>query len=324
MVRGRPGSAGALIQVSILLAMLGGWADAHAQAWLPFKGEGTLDVSYSRFHGGDHLYSSDAIDGTTSRGYTAEGNRWYLGDTTSHTVQAVVDYAFADRWAGTVGLAYVATKYVGSAPVNLEVDDGDVHATIQDAGFQLRYALLLHPVAITPEVGYGLPMADYVSHGHAAQGLGFAEWRVGLSVGQPLGSWLPRTHLHGRLTHSVGERQNDRRIRRTLFDFEVGHRPWSSVGLRFLGSFLDTAGGQDWLDADSSIHGSGEGFVGTAFSASSYVRLGGGIGYSPHHRLSLNATYISTVWGENIEDGDFLLLGASWAFRTPLSPDWGW
>lgn len=313
-----------VVPAAALVVWLGAATTVRAQAWLPFAGEGSLTVSYAYFRGGDHLYSSDAIDGMITRGYVARGNRWYLGDTTSHTVRAVVDYSFADRWAATIGLAWIATQYVGRAPVNLEVDDADVHGTLQDAGFGVRYALLLQPIAVAPEVGYGLPLTDYVSHGHAAQGLGFHEWRGGLSVGVPLHRWLPRTYVHGRLTHSVGERTEDHRIRRTLFDFEAGHRLWSVVGLRFLGSWLDTTGGQDWLDVDGSIHGSGPGLIGTAFSASSWIRLGGGITYGVFGRLGFSATYLSTVWGENIEDGDFFLFGATWTFRTPLSPDWGW
>lgn len=300
------------------LLTLGGLQDSAAQAWVNLPGHGSLTTSYTYFRGGDHLYSRN-IDGAYSRGYTAKGNRWFLGRTTTHTATIRVDYGLVRRAGVSADLSHVTGLYEGRAPINVAIDDGDYHGSLQDARIQFRYLLFSHPVVITPFIAYSIPTTEYPDHGHAALGLGFNEWQFGVFAGRSLAPFVSRSYVHLGVLQSMGEALNGHHLARTSIDTEVGHSVGKSLTLRASASFLDSSGGEDWLDPAGSIHDPGPYRLGTAFSDSRYLRFGLGTSMSSIGGIEISVDYVTTLSGQNIEDGDFLTLTTSWAFSTPFA-----
>lgn len=299
-----------------------------AQAWLPDKGEGTVELQYINFQGGDHLFSTDALDGQTSRGYTAEGSHWYLGDTVGHTALLLVDYSLHARFAFSANIAWVTSKYEGHSPVNLDVDDGNYHSTWQDFGFNFRGVALDREVVITPFVGLGTPVQKYPISGHTVAGRGLREFRFGTNIGWIMDSVLPAAYLHGSFTYGLAEKVDDVRLSRVNIDLEAGYLV-RSFAFRAMGGWQNTLWGIDWVSGDPNdpqVHGEGATSFTNQLSASRFARLGLGLSYSFLDAFALSTSLFYTVWGENIEQGTFLVAGLNWNFQTKWAPvveDWG-
>ncbi len=291
---------------------------AAAQAWLPGRGEASLSITYSYFDGNDHLFSTDRIDGVTTVGYTAEGTHWYLGDTQAHTWTSSAEYAWADRWATTVSLGFVNSRYVGNDPVNLDLDDGAWHTSLEDARIVTRYALAEEPFAVAALLGLSIPTHDYATSGHSAPGDGLAELQAGAALGRvwpDLGNGLFASLA---ATYGVTEDAGTGRLNRLRAEFTSGYFVFPGVDFRLIGTFLDTFGGEDWVSDDPTVpveHGSGAVTLDAAGSAARAIRLGGGVGFPIAGALTGSAAIITTVWGENLDDADFLVAGLTWGLR---------
>ena len=137
----------------------------HAQAWLSPQGDGTVSVLYQ--YNIDRLHSFG--DGQTKdRGHT------YFQAAVLNT-----DFSITDRLAISIGLPYIAGKYVGSSPhllvrgepdTAVAVDNGDYHGGFQDFRLNVRYALTRHALKIAPLFQATLPSHDYPNFGHASIG----------------------------------------------------------------------------------------------------------------------------------------------------------
>src|SRR6476659_8281329 len=124
---------------------------AHAQAWLPAKGEGTVSVLFSN----------------------ALSTKHYLPNIAS------------DRMAVTVGLPMVTSRYRGAFPHQpITLDDGNWHTSAQDLRLGVRYNLARGPMQITPFIGSSLPANDYQYYAHAAPGRQLKEMVGGVSAGR--------------------------------------------------------------------------------------------------------------------------------------------
>ena len=149
------------------------WPPAgYAQATLPAPGTAQIALSYQYFSGGDHLFSTDIIDGQSTRGYVADGRRWDLGNTQTQTVHAAVDVGLHRRLAVTLGAAFVAATYDGRSPVDFEVDNGDWHGNVQDARVRARTPFVIGSNLLTPYAEVQFALTDYPVTGHAAPGRG--------------------------------------------------------------------------------------------------------------------------------------------------------
>ena len=167
----RPRQAVVLATFFLAAEVGGGGERAHAQAFVPPPGEASLSVSYTRFEGGDHLYDGDVSYST--RGYVCEGRSCFIGTEQSNTFTGSLDLGIRDRFAVSGVVSHVGARYVGNAPDNVNIDDGEWRSSFQDAYVQLRFqALRRYPLVVTPFLGYRFPLTGYPTDGHAARGRG--------------------------------------------------------------------------------------------------------------------------------------------------------
>ncbi len=275
-----------------------------AQAGTPWKGEGALSFVYQYTKGGDHLFSTDIIDGFTTRGYTAEGNRWYLGDTFAHTIIGGIDYGIIDRLALTVEIAYVSSKYEGNAPLRIEVDDGEWHGSFQDARIQLRGMVVTHPFLLTPFVSYGFPTNGYFTEGHSAIGRGLNEFQFGTFFLTGFGGVLPGAYLQASISYGILEDVADLNLARPRFAGAVSYSFSHLFSGTVTGSYFNTKGGLEWVSDDpTEIIGHDEVFSAllNQVVASRMATLGVGLAYSPWSTIGIFANLSSAIWGENVE-----------------------
>ena len=169
-----------------------------AQAWLSPQGDGTVSILYQ--------YNIDRLH-TFSDGRTKDRGHTYF--------QAVVlntDFSITDRLAVSVGLPYIAGKYVGPFPhllvrgkpsTAIAVDNGDYQGGFQDFRLNVRYALTQHDLKITPFFQATIPSHAYPSFGHAAIGFNESEYRVGVNVGRRLNPILPKAFVQGQYSFGM-------------------------------------------------------------------------------------------------------------------------
>ena len=174
-------SLGVVLPVSLL-----------AQAWLSPQGDGTVSTLYQ--------YQADRLH-SFSDGRTKDRGHVYI-----QAVLLNTDYSITDRLAVSVGLPYIAGKYVGSSPhllvrgdpsTAVAVDNGDYHSGFQDIRLNVRYALTQRALKITPLFQAIVPSHDYPSFGHASIGFNETEYRVGVNVGRRLDPILPKAYVQG-------------------------------------------------------------------------------------------------------------------------------
>jgi hypothetical protein len=308
---------------AVTLTALFSAPSVKAQAWLQPKGEGAFSLTYSHFDGGDHLFSTDAIDGLTSRGYEARGNRWFLGDTFSHNLQLELDYSISNQLAVTTGLAFVRAKYEGNAPVNTDIDNGLYHGGVQDFSVKVRAAVIERIIAVTPFVALSVPMKSYESYGHSAIGRHLYEIRSGIFLG-----WAPSNILRGSFAQAQFmygwlEAVGNVRVKHAALDVEAGYYVSRRISVSALISNQRTYGGHEWISGDPTQpggHGSGTGVgLDIATSAARFTRLGWSTSYAVRSDLGLYGSYVTTVWGQNVDDANFVVLGITYNFRTPWS-----
>jgi len=163
-----------------------------AQAWLSPQGDGTVSTLYQ--------YQIDRLH-SFSDGRTKDRGHVYIQALLLNT-----DYSITDRLAVSVGLPYIAGKYVGANPhllirgdssTAVAVDDGNYNGGFQDFRVNVRYALTHHALKITPLFQATIPSHDYPSFGHAAIGFNETEYRVGVNVGRRLDPILPKAYVQG-------------------------------------------------------------------------------------------------------------------------------
>jgi hypothetical protein len=306
---------------SLLLILLP--ATALGQATTSEKGAGVVTLQYIHFSSGDHLFSTDAIDGETSRGYTAEGNRWYLGDTTAHTLLLYFDYGIRDRLGVSGTMAMVSSKYEGRAPVNRDIDDGEYHPTWQDFGIDLRYMLLTQPLMATVSGGIGSPLTSYPDVGHTAVGRNLTEVRAALFLAKDI---TPRFPIYSSLIYGVSEELDGINLQRLTVNLGTGYLVRRELYTEIFGAYQDALNGEDWISEDPSnpvVHGDpSTGYKG-ALTGARLLNIGTSISVDTPLRTNLALTVSTTVWGENVEDGIYAGIAASWRFGGKSEKDWG-
>src|ERR1700681_1145649 len=163
-----------------------------SQAWLSPKGDGVVTALYQNDIERLHSFS----DGRTKdRGHTSLDG-----------IFINTDLSLTDKLAVSVGMPFIAGKYVGPFPhllvrgdptTAVALDDGKYHAGFQDFRFNVRYALSQRDLKVAPFFQATLPSHSYATLGHAAAGFDESEYRVGVSVGRRLNPILPKAFVQG-------------------------------------------------------------------------------------------------------------------------------
>ena len=103
-----------------------------AQAWLPGAGQGTISVIYQNMQVRDHL--------------AASGLRVPVGTITSNNLLLDVSYGLTDKFAVSLSLPYIASRYNGPFPHPYDkdggapytrFDNGGYHGALQDSGTEV-------------------------------------------------------------------------------------------------------------------------------------------------------------------------------------------
>lgn len=182
----RAASAGATKKHVLLAAMAcAAVTSAHAQAWVPGGGHGSMWTSYEQKQslqlGGLNGHVGVNVD---------------FGQVIDRTWSLNLDYGLTDRWALSIGLPYESNRYRGDDPHDPRtlpfpndqrfLDDGRFHGGWADPSVGLRFQWLTRPFLVTPFIAWSHPSHTYTFFAHSA--IGGDQWAV--QFGVYAGGWL--------------------------------------------------------------------------------------------------------------------------------------
>jgi hypothetical protein len=215
----------AALCVSVVLAVSA--SPASAQAYVPEQGEGSVSLLYVDTFVKTHYLTTTPYD---------------MGQIRSHTLLVDMTYGLTDKVAISIGIPWVASKYMGTGVVDIPnhivsiphpqplfnvvnpLDDGAYHSTLQDFRFNVRYNMVKgRGLAITPFVGSINPSHEYQTFAHAAPGRDLNELRVGVSAAKMLDELVPGLFVQGSYTYGITQQVLDIAHNRSIVDLEAGY-----------------------------------------------------------------------------------------------------
>jgi hypothetical protein len=223
-------------------------AAAHAQAWLPPKGEATFTLGLGRSFADQHTDD----DGNNLTLPTGEG--W--GSMTWNDVDPVLGYGITDRLAVRVSLPFVISKYEGDVahpplPDHQNLDDGNWHSTFGDFAAQLRFKATSGSLVVTPLLAFWVPSHSYEYYAHATAGLHLTAGQVGVILGRLLDPWLENAYVEARYTFTVPEKVLGISHDQSNVSFDAGYFLTSALTLNVFGEWQKTHGGWRFVDVPS-------------------------------------------------------------------------
>lgn len=300
---------------------------ASAQAWLPFRGEGSLSLI------GQHIRLSGHFDTDGSRLPECAPSSAWVGI-------AQFEYGLTNRLAFSAQLPYVASRYTASSdePCTAELielhhqfqqqsphadltslDTGSYYATLQDLGFAIRYNLFDRGVAVTPVVGVTIPSHDYRTVGEAAPGQNRLALHTGINVGRLLDPLIPGAYVHAQYTYSFVQSLLDIPLDRSNAEFEVGYAVRPTVVVRGLAAWQQTHGGLPYPEVVERAFGTAnqpgdpELFLDhDRLLATRYWQVGGGATVTLTESLDLSGAVLTFVSGADSHYGHGVSLGLTW------------
>ena len=252
-----------------------------AQAWLPEKGDFSLNLAY--------------VNTLSKKHYLPDGQEIDVGHTRVQTISLSASYAVSERINLMAELPWVQTRYTGERPHPGEIDNGHSHSTITDLYLAAHYQLALDPVAIAPYVAAVIPTHDYEILGHSAPGRGLNEYWIGFYAGKSLHSWIPKTYLQARYNYAVVERVAGISHDRSNADLEVGYFLNQRVSVRALAAWQKTHGGIDVPIPPSNALFPYHDQLG----AEGHLNVGGGVSWAANRQLGVDISYLHSIRGEN-------------------------
>lgn len=222
----------------ILFAGLSAPRSAHAQAWTPPAGSGTVTVSFQSIdHTGHRLTDGMYIDNGRSR---------------TGALYFDVEYGVTRRLALGIAVPFVWARYTDDDPPPpflpfLPVDQCRCwHSGWQDVRFGARFNLVDtfdHVLAVTPSVSGGTPSHDYASQGEAVIGRHLNELRVGVDASYRLDAVSRNLMVSGHYAYALVERVLDTRNDRSNATVAVRYRAAGNWSIGALASWQRTHGG---------------------------------------------------------------------------------
>src|ERR1700730_1794278 len=142
-------------------------APCLAPAWLPPQAEASFSLGYGNVFVNRHYLGSPADPGDS-----VESD---YGHIRSQSFGIGLSYGVTDRFAVSVGVPFIVTKYYGTPnqnffPHTIPNDDGQYHGTFQDYTFRLAYQALNGPIAVAPFFTAVIPSHSYTYFAHTAVG----------------------------------------------------------------------------------------------------------------------------------------------------------
>jgi hypothetical protein len=282
---------------------------ASAQAWVGDKG--SLDVS---------LDYNLAISSKVIR----DGDLTDLEDagTTSHEIALGGEYVILPKLAASVSLPLAFLKYTGNKTMYTHTgggkyDDGDTHATLTDLKAAVRYQVLEEPVALSPHVGFSLPVADYETVGNTVAGRHLKALQLGFGVGRRLTDAM-YAHLfyefslverydRTELTHIAGQNRSDASITigYKLLDQRLDVHVDASGRITHGGWKFSDFGGIPLTDEEIMFH--------DPILAENIFLVGGGVSYQITDSVAANLGGRLFVAGRNTQNASVIAAGVSWS-----------
>ena len=280
---------------------------AHAQAWVPGKGEGTVSVTYQNYD----------VDGH----YDAQGRKNSNGGSQSQSLITEIDYGLTDSLAVTVMLPFVASKYTGppvyfvggneTFPVPL--DNGTYHGAFQDVRIDVRRLFWAGPIPVAPFIGVSFPTHAYETVGEAVPGRHRRDLQAGAHVGVSLDRVLRGSYAHLRYGYATEQRIRGFGFTRSNVNLEVGTAVSSYLSVRTLAAWQIRHEGPtvqelavDWRNHDR-------------FMAPAYATLGVGASVAVRN-ADVYALWLGTVSGNTgAHRARTLAVGITFGFGAALS-----
>jgi hypothetical protein len=281
------------MRVTALLLTLATPRAAHAQAWVPDLGDGTISLStqYSRVL--KHLLGT--------------GDRAYFGDLTTMTTTLAGEYVPLRRLALTAEAHYLESQYEGDLPGSAH-DDGSFHGGLQDATLGARYMLPVRPFALTPSIDVRFPLRDYDRHGHTAPGAHLRSLALGIHAGRSLDPLAPMAYVFASYSRVIVEDADGYSLDRSHFIGGCGLFFSRALSAQAHYEYTEADDGVDWERTEpDQVHR-------TVAARALVRRVGLSAGYSLTHRIGLAASWESTISGANAHAAHSATLGMSWGF----------
>jgi len=291
-----------------------GASHASAQAWVPAQGEGTVSFMFQDQYFKYHLFGTTQVD---------------AGPIYSKSMLMDVTYGVTDKFAFSLALPVVFTKYTGPSPHPLAdqsgpnpIDLGTWNGTAQDFRFDVRYNVTRNlgnkGIVLTPFVGSIMPSHDYPYFAHAGFGRDLRELQLGLSAAKLFEHGVPGLLLQGRYSYGFVEEVENIPHNRSFASFEVGYFATPSLRLLGLSTGQITHGG---IDATPTLRATLPWDVFThhdQIQRENMMNLGAGASYALSDRFDVFGSFMHTVYQRNGHELDRgISVGVSWSFTTP-------
>jgi hypothetical protein len=312
-----------LVRCAASLLFLAASSAAFAQAWLPPKGDGSVEVSVqSNFFDGHY-------DDFGNKARACPTCPVGVGQSRATSLIFGVNYSFTDRLNVEISLPYVFTRYTGN-PADLTfgnpafhlapLDDGNTHSTFQDFRFDLYYNVLsrshrsgLQDLAITPFFSMIQPSHSYDFHGESAFGRDLREYALGVTAGRLLTPVLPRAFAQAQYSYAFVEKANGFDLNHSNVNLELGYFLPHEASVFAVGNWLHTYGGVTLNEVLANpplfpIH--------DRILRATYWHLGGGASYPLTHTVDVNFSYVTYLAGKSTHYGKGFTIGTAWNFTN--------
>lgn len=305
MMLRRESAPGRLTLPALALAVLASTGSARAQAWV--GPAGGLDVSLDY-----NLAVSDTVIGDGDVEFPDAG-------TTTHQITLGAEYTPIEKLAVGIALPMAVLKYTGSDlyphPGGGSYDDGDLHATLTDLRAGARYQLLDGVIALSPHIGFTIPVADYETIGNTVAGRHLKAAHLGLSVGKV---FMEALYVHLTYEFSLVEKYD--RVADTAQYGQNRSDVGFTVGYQLMDGKLDlslSTNGRITHDGvsfnDFATFTPDEVLYHDAVLKEEILLAGVGVGYRVSDTVSTTVAGRLFVAGNNTQNASVIALGLTWS-----------
>lgn len=300
--------------ISLLVWLLGFPSLARAQAWVPFKGEGNITLTYQ--------------DGLQKGYLRSDGER----PTTAlccdpvrlHKINLDIEYALTDTLALSVQVPYITARYGGPFPhlidrygqPNNPQDNGQYHGAVQDFRFGARWNVTLRPLAITPFAEAIVASHRYETRAHAAIGPDKRALVLGVNLGRFLDPILPRAFFQAQVAYALVQDVIGYRGNRTSVAGEISYFVTPRLAVRLVESFQLTHDGIYWENIPTIAANRDVALQHDRILQSNFLNLGVAFSFAINESWDVSATWGKLFWGESVTPERRVAVSVNWHFRT--------
>lgn len=252
-----------------------------------------------------------------------------VDDISNHSVALSAEYTPIERLGLQATIPIITTHWAipegesmapGIIAPHGRYDDGKYHTVLQDFRFVARYLALDHEyIAISPHVGFSVPMTNYETIGFAGAGRGLKQLHLGASLGTFfVDGPLQNLYLHFMYEFSLVEGYETgfaetEEVGQNRSDFKglVGYYILDNLEVNIGADMRMPHGGFEFEDWNIDQPGALEYFH-DALLAEEFFLLGGGLSYEVMDGLRLSALVRFWLTGAQTRDANVFGGGVTW------------